>query len=278
MLRGSESDDDLRFVKSLCEKLKVPFFSENFDLKKYAKASMEEAARKARFDFLFRAAELAGASKIALGHTKDDQAETVLLRILRGSGLYGLAAILPKRKIKKYTLIRPLLNSTKDEILLYLKTRNYKYRIDSSNKKDIYTRNRIRKYLLPQLKKYNKNILNILANTAQTAGMDYDYIKNQAAEELNKIKSASSKSRISLKAAKLNGLHGALRRMAIRLSIESVAGNLRRFTYKHIQEIEDLLDCRKTGSIVDLPRNISVKKTSSFINIYKRRIPPGNVK
>lgn len=274
MLRGEDSRRDLRFAQKLSKKLKIPFFSEEIDVKKINIARIsggpEEAARKIRQDFLFRIAHKVKSFKIALGHTKDDQAETMLMRILRGSGLYGLSAILPKRKISKYILIRPLIEVDKKEILTYLRKRKIPYRLDQTNKKDIYFRNRIRKYLLPELKKYNKNIAGILSNTAQSVSLDYEYIKIEAERCLNKLKNLRTKSQINIKTKKMLKVHPALRRMILRLAIQGITGNLRRLTYKHIQELEDLINNRKIGSIVDLPQNISALKTSRLIKFYKR--------
>ncbi len=272
MLRGKESKKDMLFCQTLSARLNIPFFSESINIKKLNNnASIEETARKARQDFLFKVTDNIKAAKIALGHTKDDQAETVLMRLLRGSGLYGLSAILPKRKIRQYTLIRPLLEIPKKEILTYLKKRKISYRLDRTNKKDIYFRNRIRRNLIPKLKKYNKNIVSILANTAQTVALDYEYIKSEAEKSLAKIHKANSKSQISLKTDKILRLHPAVRRMVLRLAIQKITGNLRRLSFKHIQELDDLIDARKEKSIVDLPHNISAIKTPSTIKIYRRK-------
>ena len=271
MLRREESKKDMLFCQTLSAKLNIPFFSASIDIKKLNNnASIEETARKARQDFLFKVADNIKAVKIAMGHTKDDQAETVLMRLLRGSGLYGLSAILPKRKIRRYTLIRPLLEIPKKEILSYLKKRKASYRLDRTNKKDIYFRNRIRRNLIPELKKYNKNITDILANTAQTVALDYEYIKSEAERNLKKI-GTNSKFRISLKIDKILKLHPALRRMILRLAIQKITGNLRRLSFKHTRELDDLIDARKEKSIVDLPQNISAVKTPSTIKIYRRR-------
>lgn len=271
MLRGKDSQKDLLFAQQLSKKLDIPFFYEEIDVeKKCSHASLEEAARNIRQDFLFRTADKVRATKIALGHTKDDQAETVLMRLLRGSGLYGLSAILPKRKILKHMLIRPLIEVTKEELLSYLKNKGISYRIDRTNKEDIYFRNRIRNRLIPELRKYNKNIVDILHNTAESASLDYEYLKKKAEEHFRAINNLKSHSRINLKTVELLNLHPALRRMIIRLSIERLKGSLRRIDYRHIQELEDLMENRKIGSIVDLPQGISVSKTAKLLKFYLR--------
>lgn len=271
MLRGKDSLRDLLFAQKLSEKLKIPFYYKQVDVKKIkTNTSIEETARKARQDFLFTVADKTKSSKIALGHTKDDQAETILMRLLRGSGLYGLSAILPKRKISKYTLIRPGIEVSKEEIFKYLKTKKIPYRIDHTNKEDFYFRNRIRNRLIPELIKYNKNVVDILATTAQCISLDYEYLKNTARNHLNKIITSQNSGRISLETKEFLKLHEALRRIVLRLSIERIKGNLRRIDYRHIYELEDLIENRKTGSIVDLPGGISVLKTVELIKLYFR--------
>ncbi|MDP1853832.1 MAG: tRNA lysidine(34) synthetase TilS [Candidatus Omnitrophota bacterium] len=271
MLRGKDSLRDLLFAQRLSEKLKIPFYYKQIDVKKIkVNASLEETARKARQDFLFKVAAKTKSSKIALGHTKDDQAETILMRLLRGAGLYGLSAILPKRKISKYILIRPVIEANKIEILRYLKTKKIPYRIDHTNKEDSYFRNRIRNRLIPELIKYNKNIVDILASTAQSISLDYEYIKNMAQNRLNRIITSRNSGPINLETKEFLKLHAALRRIALRLSIEKIKGDLRGIDYRHVYELEDLIENRKTGSIVDLPGGISVLKTAGLIKLYFR--------
>lgn len=271
MLRDKDSLQDLLFAQRLSEKLKIPFYYKQIDIKKIkVNASLEETARKARQDFLFKVAEKTKSSKIALGHTKDDQAETILMRLLRGAGLYGLSAILPKRKISKYTLIRPIIEINKSEVLRYLQAKKIPYRLDRTNKEDLYFRNRIRNRLIPELIKYNENIVDILAGTAQSISLDYEYIKNKARNCLNRIITSENSRTINLKTNELLKLHAALRRIALRLGIEKIKGNLRAIDYRHIYELEDLIENRKTGSIVDLPGGISALKTPGLIKLYFR--------
>ena len=271
MLRGKDSQDDLLFAQKLSEKFKIPFFYEEIDVRKLKiNSSLEETARKIRQDFLFRVANEAGADKIAAGHTKDDQAETVLMRLLRGAGLYGLASILPKRKISKYMFIRPLIEATKNEILGYLSAKFIPYRVDKTNKQDIYFRNRIRRRLIPELKKYNKNIVDVLSHTAESVSLDYEFMRKEAEGCFKKIKSLKNCKEINIKIKDILRLHPALRRMVLRLSIEKLKGNLRRIDYRHIEELEDLIDNRKFGSIVDLPQGISVLKGARLIKFIVR--------
>jgi len=117
-LRGRESDEDAAFVKNLCESLGIPLYIYSADVKKEARGkSLEEAARTIRYAYLCQAAKACGANKIALGHNLNDNAETIILNLCRGTGLAGLGGIPPTREHKGYTLIRPLIDTTREEII-----------------------------------------------------------------------------------------------------------------------------------------------------------------
>ncbi len=228
------------------------------------KGSLEERARSCRLEFLLRTAKKIKAGTIALGHNRDDQAETVLMRLFRGSGLNGLSAISVKRKIKGFIFIRPLLEVSRNEIAAYLGQARLRYCIDSSNAEDIYTRNRIRNKLLPLLEKqYNRNIRDVLAVTAETAGQDYDFLNLHAERAFKKMGGVIKLERFAV-------LHPALQRLIFRLAIAGVQGNTRRITFQHIRELEDLVLNRPTGSIVDLPQGVSAVKKKTSLVFYMR--------
>jgi tRNA(Ile)-lysidine synthase len=261
-LRKDSSNDRL-FVESLAQRLNLPFTSARVSIKELArKGSLEEIARNVRLGFLFKVAKDSKAQKIALGHNLDDQAETVLMRILRGTGLYGLSGILAKRDLYGYEIIRPLILTKRKEIEAYLKQRKIKARTDSTNLKDLYLRNRIRNKLLPFLEKgYNRNIREVLSNTAESLAYDYDYLAKAAAKY---AKGPGGK--IELK--RLMRLHPSIRRLVIRLFILKVKGDTRRISFQHIREIEDMISNRPLNSVVDLPKGISVKKQKKALYFY----------
>ena len=147
-----ESAKDREFVEKICRKLGLPVTSAAINIKEIAgKGSLEEICRNARLGFCFKTAQRVKADKIALGHNLDDQAETVLMRLMRGSGLYGLSGILPKKELYGFTIIRPLIEVKRREIEAFLKRKNIRPRIDPSNSQDIFLRNKIRNDLLPLL-------------------------------------------------------------------------------------------------------------------------------
>ena len=264
MLRKDSSKDAV-FVKKLSAELNIPFTTAKVRVRKLArKGSLEEIARNARLNFFFQAAKKVKADKIALGHNLDDQAETVLMRILRGTGLYGLAGILPKRKINGFTIIRPLIAVSRKEIEGYLYKNKIKTRLDATNLKNIYFRNKIRNHLLPLLeKKYNRNIKVVLANMGETVALDYEYLSWVAARA-----NQSLGKRLNLK--RFLGLHPAIQRLILRMNIAKFAGNTRKIGFQHIKEIENLISRRPVNSVVDLPKEVSVMKKGAYILFYKR--------
>lgn len=261
----SDSQKDREFVQNLACKLGLPFSYLEKEIKKVNnKGSIEEIARNERLKFFFAVAHKIKAKKIALAHNLDDQAETVLMRILRGSGLYGLSAMSPKRKVSKYLLIRPLIGIRRKEIEAYLKKKGLKYRRDYTNDEDTYFRNRIRNNLLPLLEeKYNPNIKELLSNMAESLSYDYDYLLRAAEKDFNR-------NAPGLKLKKIAKLHPAIFRLILRLKFAKVSGDMRRLTFKHIKELEDLIYNRPQNSVVSLPKCISVIKTGSSL-IFRRK-------
>ena len=267
MLRD-DSCKDREFVQVLAQRLRLPITTAQINVKELAKrGSLEEIARNARLGFLFKVAKDIKANKIALGHNLDDQAETVLMRILRGAGLYGLSGILPKREISGFQIIRPLIEIRRQVIESFLKKKKIRPRLDKTNFEDIYLRNKIRNKLLPLLERnYNKNIKEILSNMAQSIGSDYDYLNRVT---LRTIRYSGSKINLH----KFLRLHPAIQRIALRLMIARKKGNMRRITFQHIKEIEDLILNRPFNSIVDLPQGLSVIKKKTCLSFYQRPNP-----
>ena len=263
-----ESAKDAAFVKKLAGKLHLPITTARINVGSLAKKrSLEEAAREARLDFLFKTAKRIKADKIALGHTKDDQAETVLMRLIRGAGLEGLRSILPKRNIRGFIVIRPLIEVTRDEIVKYLKDIKIKPRLDKTNLETKFLRNRIRNVLIPYLKKFNPNIKDILADMTNNIGYDYDYLINVAQTALNNSKSRTKNSEIKINLEKFLKYPLAIQRMMIRLAIKDLKGDLRKISFQHWQEIEDLIYNRPLNSIVNLPAKIAVAKIKNYLSV-----------
>ncbi|MBW1983625.1 MAG: tRNA lysidine(34) synthetase TilS, partial [Deltaproteobacteria bacterium] len=167
-LRGNDSDDDARFVLSLCEKLDLPCYMAKENVlayKKQHRLSLEEAARRVRYEFYYNTAKTNAFNKIALGHHQEDNAELILMHLFRGSGPLGISGIPPIRKLKKdnIRIIRPFIELSKTQIIDFLRKNNIEYVTDKSNQDTSHLRNNIRNDLLPLLKtSYNPKIIETL--------------------------------------------------------------------------------------------------------------------
>lgn len=264
MLRR-DSKKDAQFVDTLTRKLKIPITIGQINVRALdRRGSLEEIAREARLDFLFKIAKRIKAKKIAFAHNLDDQAETVLMRLLRGTGLLGLSGIYPKRSFRGFTLIRPLISVRRREIKAFLDKKGVHVCIDKTNLKNIYFRNKVRNNLIPLLEKeYNPNLKVLLSNMAEMIALDYDYLNCVA---LRLVK--ANPGRVAL--SRFLKLHPAIQRLVLRLNIAQLQGSTRRLSYQHIMEIEDLIFNRPKNSIVDLPKGISVVKKAKNVVFYRR--------
>lgn len=178
-IRGAEADRDAEFCRSLCCRLEVPLYCETADVPSLARnrrVSLETAAREVRYAFLQSVQTECRATVVALGHHRGDQAETVLLHLLRGSGIHGLCGM----RFRNGAYVRPLLNVSKAEILSYLAERNEPYCTDSTNDETEATRNRIRKELIPLLLSFNPSVERTLCKTAQHLRTDADHLDSEA--------------------------------------------------------------------------------------------------
>ena len=183
-LRGDESDADEHFVASLACQHDLQFFASRGDVRLHSiarKLSLEHAARELRYRWLHDLAVEQGLSAVATGHTLDDQAETVLMKFLRGAGTRGLAGIRPTMMLDDVPVVRPLLETSRSEIEQYLHSIEQTWREDHTNRDTHFTRNRIRHELLPLLERdYNPNIRHVLSETAEIALSEEDYWHEQA--------------------------------------------------------------------------------------------------
>lgn len=269
-LLRKDAQKDEQFVSTLARKLKLPFTGAAVKIQKRKnKSSIEELARQARMDFLMRLARKQKADTIALGHTQDDLAETVLMRIVRGTGLAGLRAIVPKRRMNGFNFVRPLLEINKSDIMQFLKRRKVPFCVDSTNTKTDFFRNKIRLKLIPFLESgYNRNIKTGLANLSRSIALDYDFLNQQAEQQLQRL-THKEKNRNSLKIefVKFKKYHKAIQRNILRLIIERLTGDTRQLTFNHIHEIEDLMENRPAGSVVNLPKNLLILKQQKFLRV-----------
>ena len=178
-LRGAESDRDETFVMEICEAHGIPFYSGRGDVALFAKKrglSIEEAARDMRYEFFFDTAELAGADRIATAHNIDDNAETMIINLVRGAGANGMSGIPPVR----INIIRPLLRISRDEVIAFIKERGISYVDDSTNDIDIYTRNKVRHSIIPLIKELNPRFNEAASTAAELFRADEEFIADIA--------------------------------------------------------------------------------------------------
>ena len=266
--RGEESAADRKFCEDLAKKYNLEIMWEEIDVPGIAKEkgiSPEEAARLARYDFFKRAAKEKNIYKIAVGHTRDDQAETVLMRIIRGAGMKGLGGISPVKEMSGNKIIRPLIEVSRKDVEDFIVEERLRFRKDSSNEKTIFTRNKIRLELIPLLEKdFNPNIKEVLSNMAENLQIENEFLSKYAKRKFKSV-SKIRQGQIQIDGKKFKKLPKAVRKRVLRAALEELKGDLRRITYQHWKEIEELINSRPVNSIVDLPAGISITKDKANI-------------
>lgn len=260
-----EADKEAEFVRKLAEERGIASTIEAIDVKSYCikkGLSKQEGAREVRYNFLKKAADKIGAAKIVTGHTADDQAETFLMRLIRGSGTSGLSAIPPVSG----RIIRPLIEIAKKEAVDYLKKNKIRYVKDPTNIKPVYLRNKIRLELLPLLiKRFNPNIVSALCRESDILREDDAFLNGIADAIFKEIVTVQEKDSITLNYLRFNGLHPAVRKRVIRRAVSELTGSLRRVSYQHITSAIDAI--KNTGKGVDLPFNIRIERDYNNLKV-----------
>jgi tRNA(Ile)-lysidine synthase len=263
-LRPDETGRETEFCRDLSAGLGIPFITKAVAVKSYAKEQKmnpQEAARKLRYMAFEETAYESGCHKIALGHTADDQAETLLMNLFRGSGSTGLAGIPPVRK----NIIRPLIDVERKEIDKYLADSQILHMTDSSNLKKDYLRNRIRLSFMPLVRELNPDITRTLSQTASLFRDEERYFEIIVTKTLMKLISRKTGSRIELFLAPFESMDKVIMRRVLRRAIDSTAG-LRGISFIHIEDITDLVKCGKPGDRLYLPKGIrAIKGYSTLI-------------
>lgn len=219
---------------------------------------MEERARQARYGFLEEVREGFFAQKIALGHSLNDQAETVLMRLLRGSGLSGLAGIPP---VRGGFIIRPLIGITREEIMGYIERKGLRFVTDSSNFETRFLRNRIRLEILPGLMKIQPRIIELLGQTSEIMRREDEWVEAESEEWVKTNCDTGANKEVVIPLASFNRLPEALRFRGIRNVLRNRGGTLRRLSTAHIEAINRLATAHKPQACLDLPNDLVVKRT-----------------
>jgi tRNA(Ile)-lysidine synthase len=252
-LRGESSTGDAEFVRKLTAKLNLNSTIETRPVNQVAEQkslSLEEAARSVRYDFLDEVAAEKSTDFIALGHNRNDQAETILMNILRGTGLRGLGGM----RERNGPYIRPLLNVPRDEIARYVEENQIEYRVDETNKDTSFTRNRIRHELMPELEAdYNSKVVDSLVRLGELAKHARDFTANRVEEVVGEIKIDGGTGGLCFDRKKLLKFHPYLQRATIRKLIKETKGDLRDISFTHVEVVLDKLKEEPASTRLDLP-------------------------
>ncbi|MEE8185197.1 MAG: tRNA lysidine(34) synthetase TilS [Thermodesulfobacteriota bacterium] len=256
-LRGDESLRDERFVVALARQYDLPYEVKREKIesikKKVMKGSLQEVARFVRYGFFERAAKRHGVTKIALGHNSDDNAETIIMRIIKGSGVGGLKGIPPVRG--RY--IRPLINTSRREIERYVEELKISYVDDSSNQKKNYLRNRIRSELIPLIEKgYNPNIKDTLSRTASIISMDNEYMDNETDRLLENVVLDRGDDCVSLSVKELLAIPGAIMMRIFIRELSYLYDIPVNISSTHLENMSGLVRGNAPNVRIDLPHGV----------------------
>lgn len=258
-----ESYEEAIMVENYCNKHNVIF--KQMVIENYSDENFHNQARKKRYDFYEKLVNEYGAKYLLTAHHGDDLMETMLMRIVRGSTLSGYAGFSEIEKRDKYTIIRPLIHHTKDEILSYVIKNDIPYAVDASNEKDVYTRNRFRKYILPGLKKENTNVHDKFYDLSILLKESSEFISNVAEE---KLKECYKDKKINLNYFK--SYHDVIKREILKHILWEIYHD-EIFLIKN-SHINQILELTKANAELDLPKNVKINKSYDYITFDTNEI------
>ena len=266
-LRGQESDRDAAFCTNLCKELGIDLVIFNENIATHADEAglgTEEAGRKIRYARFAQILDQLGYDKIAVAHNKNDVAETVLLQIFRGAGgTKGISAA-------KGNIIRPLIGTSRKDILAYCAANNLEFCTDSTNHQNNYARNKLRNIFLPMIEQsFNPSAVDTLARLAEIAAAEDRYM-DKAAE--NAFKKCAENGKAEIDIDLLEQYHTAIKRRVVRMVLSDVFGNLTDITYAHVDAVLSLAN-KESGKEITLPKNITARRQYNKICIKKPDAP-----
>jgi tRNA(Ile)-lysidine synthase len=264
-LRGAESDADEEFVRKLAESLGIAYLGGEADVARVArekKRNLEATGRSLRYRFFFSLVDQGRLDKVVTAHTANDQAETVLLRLLRGAGTRGLSGIYPVLEGK---VARPFLDLTRAEIMREIEARRLEYRLDSTNLDSRLRRNKIRRELLPLLEKeFNPAVIPLLKSQADLARDDEAFLEQQARERGGPWRlREGAVEKISVRA--LGGFAPAIQRRVLRQMLQSLRPGLRGVAFAHIEELLHFATGAQSGRSLTLPGGVLARKEFDWL-------------
>ncbi|MFO7819040.1 MAG: tRNA lysidine(34) synthetase TilS [Halanaerobacter sp.] len=264
-LRGADAKADAQFVRELAGQLNIASTFTARNIKKYQqenKLSLEDAARQLRYQFFFNLLDELEFDKLAVGHHANDQAETILMKFLRGAGLKGLSGIKPQNE----KIIRPLIEVQKKELQEYCRKHNLDWRVDSTNQEEICFRNRVRLDLLPQLKEdYNPNLITNLNQMGEIFRVEDEFLRKKTRVRLNEIIIDSSNNKLIIAKDRFLDLDLALQRRIIREIYQELNSSYENLYFHNVEEILALIKSQETGLKKSLPEGVIVKLSYQHI-------------
>lgn len=292
-LRGRAGKEDGKWVADLVEQLGHRAVLARVDVKKRASKAMdnlEQAARRARYEFLAKVAQKERAQVILTAHTMDDQAETVLMNLLRGSGVDGLGGIEPvrlfdtKKRVdgkNRLLLARPLLRwARREDTEAYCRERSVEFRMDAMNLDEKFSRVRVRRQLLPLMETFNSRVVEALSRTALLLREDAtalsvvaDELLERASEKVasDGARAKNAKNKVpALRVETLATAQPALRLRALRQWIAAGRGDLRRLELVHVLAVEQLLTGDRGGRVVELPGGARISRKRGLLQFHSR--------
>jgi tRNA(Ile)-lysidine synthase len=276
-LRQEESDRDQTFVTALAKRLKLPLYVERQDVRRYQKhrhLSLEEAARELRYRFFHDIAIRHGFEKIALGHHSDDNAELILMCLLRGSGPVGLSGMPPVRDDK---IVRPLIHLRRSQIMNYIAAEQLDYIEDSSNRDSQFLRNKIRNQLIPELKAgYNPKLIDSLNRLAAILDAEDQMLDNLIQPIFEKAMIFEKQGRLELDIKELNQQPLAVKRRLVRKAILRVKGNLHRIAFVHIEAVLRLVQKGPRAGALDLPDRMCICRDDDILSVFREEQSAGH--
>lgn len=279
MFRGNQSYDDYQYVERVCESLCIPFEGVQINVSAYQKQhqlSPQVAARHCRYQFFEQMMEKHQANALALAHHGDDQIETMLMRLTRGTTLKGLGGIEVKRPFKSGFLIRPLLLVAKEDVVTYCEHHKITPRLDPSNEKESYTRNRFRKHILPFLKKENPNVHERFQRTSEILIEEDQFLDELTKNKLNAIIKNWDRKEIVIPLNEFKELPMPLQRRGIHLILNYLYHPDPLLIYSiHIDDILALIYNSHPSGTLDLPKGIkTIRSYNEFVLTTKAEVNP----
>ena len=267
-----EADEETEYVKKFCENLGIECYIKRIDVVKIAnnlKRGTEETGRQIRYEFFNEVLEKTTSNKIATAHNSNDKVETILMNILRGSGIPGLKGI---EAIRDNKYIRPLIETSREEIEQYCIDNNLNPKIDKSNNENVYTRNKVRNVVIPYIKQeFNPNILKTINRLSEVSTEENEYLTKVTAETFNKLYIESNIEGITLDLKQFNNLELVIKRRLILYTINELLGTTEGIEKVNIDDIIKLCN-NNIGNKYLMPiknLKILIKKGKIFFEAVK---------